>query len=210
MSELLHLSGLSPLAKGRMRLVYEHPLDRGLLIKVIRPDVIEERWGAGAAWYKRKRRYGRYISYLREIQEYLAAYARHGRSLPFAQKITGLVETDLGLGLVMEAVRDETGGLAPPLTELLIRDTFDEQEFFVQMLESDLNVADLNTGNLVYVGSPGKKGRFVLIDGLGVATALPLKSFSSWLNRRSKLGRIARLRRSIVKRQAGARARAKA
>ena len=191
-----------------MRLVFEHPEDHSLLIKVIRPDVIEHRWGAGAAWYKRCRRYGRYISYIREIQEYVAIYSMIGRSLPFAQKITGLVETDLGLGLVMEAVRDESGQLAPSLMMLLLNDQFDSSAqraldlFLEEIVNSDLLISDLNPGNMVYVKSMSGENRFVLIDGVGVASVVPLKAWFKWLNRHSKAGRVLRLRRGVEKRLA--------
>jgi hypothetical protein len=206
MSQLIHLSGRTPVAKGRMRLVFEHPHDRSLLIKVIRPDVIERRWGAGAAWYKRRRRYGRYTSYLRELQEYIAAYAKHGQRLSFAQTITGLVITDMGLGLVVEAVRDEAGELAPSLAGLFLRNAFDKNAqaaleiFLEQIVNSDLLIADLNPGNMVYLNSPDGVGHFVLIDGLGVATILPIKTLLPWFNRRSKLSRVKRLRRYIATR----------
>lgn len=203
MTELLQLSQLTPLAQGRMRLVFEHPRDPDSLIKVIRPDVIERRWGSGAAWYKRRRRYGRYTSYLREIQEYIAAYASHGVSLPFAQRITGLIETDMGLGLVMTAVRDSSGQLAPPLSALLRNNLFDEKAqgalewFFQELLGCDLIVADLNLGNMVYTDSGPHGHHFVLIDGLGVSTVLPFKLLSRSFNRRSKRRCIQGLRERI-------------
>ncbi|MET0261930.1 MAG: YrbL family protein [Rariglobus sp.] len=213
MNGILKLSHLKPLAQGRMRLVFEHPDDRSLLIKVIRPDVIERRWGSGAAWYKRRRRYGRYTSYIREIQEYLAAYARHGKSLSFAQKITGLVETDMGLGLVMEAVRSSSGELAPSLMDLISTGTFDEEArraldvFLQQLVDSNLLISDMNPGNMVYLNKGSSGGRFVLIDGIGASSAIPFKSWIRWLNRRSKLGRVKRLRLSILKREAALRSR---
>ena len=212
MSRILKLSHLKPLAQGRMRLVFEHPEDHAMLIKVIRPDVIEKRWGSGAAWYKRRRRYGRYISYIREIQEYVAAYSSAGISLPFAQKITGLVETDMGLGLVMEAVRDAGGDLAPPLSTVILDGRFGAEadrnltKFSEQLLDSKLIVADLNLGNLVYAHDPDGGYRFVLIDGLGGATVLPFKSLSHRFNRWSKersirylRERIERVKASLVK-----------
>ena len=186
-----------------MRLFFAHPEDCSLLIKVIRPDVIEKRWGSGAAWYKRRRRYGRYISYVREIQEYVAAYSSAGSSLDFAQKIVGLVETDMGLGLVMEAVRDERGDLAPPLSTLILEGRFDSvadqklREFSEQLLGSNLIVADLNLGNIVYAHDSDRTNRFVLIDGLGGATVLPFKTLSNRFNRWSKRKAIEKLRSRI-------------
>src|SRR5688572_28872606 len=98
---MLLLKHQSPIAQGRMRSVYPHPTDPGLVIKVIRPEVIDQRWGSGQPWYKTRRRFRQYISYMRETVEYVAMYARYGKSLPFAQKVSGFIETDLGLGLVI-------------------------------------------------------------------------------------------------------------
>jgi hypothetical protein len=206
MNETLQLSQLTPIAQGRMRLVYVHPKNPGLLIKVIRPDVIEQRWGRGAAWYKKRRRYGQYISYVREIEEYVATYAKYGGSLPFLQKIVGFEETDLGLGLVMEAVRDANGNLAPTLAHLLYNKGFtvaaqESLEVLIeQLMTHDLNIADLNPGNMVYIND-ARGTYFVLIDGLGVSTILPLKLISHRWNRRSKLSRVERLRSKIRRAQ---------
>lgn len=200
-SSVLRLKDIPAITQGRMRMVFRHPEDPRLLVKVIRPDVIEQRWGSGAPWYKSRRRYRQYISYIRETEEYIAAYAQHGSSLPFAQKIVGFTETDLGLGLVMEAALDRDGNLAPALPTLFERQAFDRkvsedlEEFLNLVVESDLIVADLNSGNIVYAYDAARdKDHFVLIDGLGVSTILPFKLLSRSFNRRSKLGRVKRLR----------------
>jgi hypothetical protein len=195
-TQTLQLSDLEPVARGRMRLVFRHPLDASLLIKVIRPEAIEERWGSGQRWYKKRRRFGQYISFIRECEEYIAGCARHGGSVPFAQVITAFVDTDYGLGMVMEAAQDSDGNLAPTLRAILSKNAFDAtvraelDEFLRQILESDIVIADMNPANLVRAYTPGKGHRFVLIDGLGVSTILPLKLLSPAFNRMSKRARI--------------------
>lgn len=209
MSGVLKLKEVSPLAKGHSRLVYQHPEEPAYLVKVIRPEVIEKRWGSGTAWYKRRRRYGRFISYVREIQEYVAVCARHGECPDFLQKIIGFAETDLGLGLVIEAVRDREGNLAPTLGSLVRAGRFDAvakaalERFMEQLLGCDATVSDLNVGNLVYCDA-ASEARFVMIDGLGSAAVLPLAKISRRFNRRSKLGRYDRLRSRIARLQAAA------
>ncbi len=195
-TELLRLDGLEPVARGRMRLVFRHPHDPSLLVKVIRPDVIDQRWGSGMQWYKKRRRYGQYISFIRETEEYIAGYAQHGTSVPFAQKITGYVETDLGLGMVMEAALDPKGNLAPTLARLakgkLVDDTIraELERFTSALIDSDIIVADLNPANIVRAYHPEHGHHFVLIDGLGVSTILPFKRISRALNRASKRRRV--------------------
>lgn len=206
----LRLSDREPLARGRSRLVFEHPGDPELIVKVIRPDVIDARFGSGAAWYKRRRRFGRYISYVREFQEQVAVRAVEDESPHFLQQVHGLVETDLGLGLVTSAARTQDGRLAPSLSELMHKGGFDHaaagrlEEFFRQLLDCTVIVSDLNPGNLVYAHSPAHGPHFVLIDGLGNNNIWPLKTLSRRFNRRSKLGRIRYLRTKIARRLAQA------
>lgn len=210
MSKLLTFKDITPLAKGHSRLVFQHPDDASLLVKVIRPDMIEKRWGSGAAWYKRKRRYGRFISYIRETQEYIASCVPTGKGPDFLQKVVGFAETDLGLGIVIEAVRTPSGELAPHIAALIERGEFNGtvraalETVQRQILESDMTLSDLNVGNLVYTGDSKTPGRFILIDGLGTAAIFPLKRFSKYLNRRSKLGKFKRLQMRIDQRLAKA------
>ena len=198
--QTLRLADETPVAKGRMRLVFRHPHDPSLLVKVIRPEVIDQRWGSGLPWYKKRRRYGQYISFIRETEEYIAGYAQHGGSVPFAQKITGYVETDMGLGMVMEAALDPDGGLAPTLARLakgkMVDDTIraELERFASALIESDIIVADLNPANIVRAYHPEFGHHFVLIDGLGVSTVLPFKRISRALNRASKRKRLAAMR----------------
>ena len=204
----LALKNLEPLARGRERLVFEHPDTPQLLVKVMRPDLADARYGKGAVWYRRRRRFGPYVVFMREIREYVAAYANAGHSLPFAQQVVGLAETDLGLGLIIGAVRGPDGRLAPTAATLIANGEFDQraeealEEFLADLLESDLVIADLHEQNIVYAYNPNGERHFVMIDGLGSANLLPFKSWSRHFNRRSKIKRIARLRARIAPRLA--------
>ena len=204
MATTLALKHLQPIAKGNVRFVFEHPDTPDLLIKVMRPDLVEARYGEGAAWFRRGRRFDPYLLFIREIREYVAAYASHGRSLPFAQTVRGLVETDLGLGLVTDAARGPDGNLAPTAAKLIQVGDFDEvaeqalEEFLGGLLESDLIVSDLHERNIVYASGKDGARRFVMIDGLGSSNLLAFKCWSRALNRRSKVKRIERLRKRIA------------
>jgi hypothetical protein len=194
----------TPVAKGGNRLVYEHPLNPALLIKVMRPEVSEGRYGEKASWHRRERRGGEYILFLREIREYVVGCVNSGRSLPFTQKIIGLVDTDIGMGLVVEAARGADGNLAPTAAKLIATGNYDEkaeqalEEFVAGILESDVILSDLHERNIVYTRSQDGGGRFVMIDGLGASTFLSFKSWSRAINERSKRKRIERLRKRIA------------
>lgn len=212
-SDPILLRGETPLAQGAMRLVFRHPADPALLIKVIAPEALEKRWGPAAPWFKRRRRYRQYISYLRETEEYIAGCARTDGGFPFAQKIHGFVETDYGLGLVVGALTDRDGRLAPTLSHLTYNDGFDDaarttlDHFIRDFLASDLIVADLNLKNLVYAWDEKRGHHFVIIDGLGLSSLLPLKALSRIFNRRSKLDRVKRMHARIALNQQRAAAR---
>ncbi len=197
---MIHLDEKAALGQGKSRLIFQHPDHTDQLIKVIRPDVIEDRFGSGTKWYKRLRRFGRFISYQREIAEYLAVRAKLDKDPEFLPKIVGFVDTTLGLGLVSVAVKDENGQLAPPLSHLLKEHRYDDkvaaalETCFQQLLDCPVILSDLNVGNFVYLE---KENRFVMIDGMGDANLLPLKAFIPAYNRRAKLKRYERFRQRI-------------
>ncbi|WAC20179.1 YrbL family protein [Luteolibacter sp. SL250] len=197
--EILELKGETPLAQGRMRIVFRHPRDPGLLVKVIRPDILDKRWGSGAPWYKKRRRFGQYISYIRETEEYIAGCAGGSDAPPFAQKIVGYVDTDYGLGMIVRAVLDRNGDPAPTLGQILLRGGYDAKvkadlaTFVDSVVNSDLIVADFNLHNIVHGHDEQHGDHFVLIDGLGLSTILPFKTLSRAFNRLSKKGRVKRM-----------------
>lgn len=195
MDSIIQLKDRKPLTHGRSRLVFEHPDDSDLLVKVIRPEVVEDRFGSNTKWYKKRRRFGKFISYIREIQEFLAVSESRADSAPFLQRIVGFTRTDIGLGLVLEAIRWTDGSLAPNLAQLIRNDHFDARAqqalktFLDEILNSAVIISDLNLGNIVYTYCEKRGYYFVMIDGIGNNSILPLKSFSRRINRRSKLGR---------------------
>lgn len=199
MDPVLKLKNRNPLTHGRSRLVFEHPHDPDLLVKVIRPEVVEDRFGSKTKWYKKRRRFGKFISYVREIQEFIAVEESLGKSPHFLQRIVGFAQTDIGLGLITEGVRAPNGKLAPSLATLIHEEIFDGKAqkaleiSLNQILESEVIVSDLNLGNLVYTHNQELGHYFVLIDGLGNNNPLPFKAISRGINRRSKIKRFARL-----------------
>lgn len=200
--KIIALSDATPLAKGKSRLVFRHPDIANYLIKVVRPDVIENRYGAKAKWHRRLRRFKKYISYQREIQEFLAVHASVNQAPKFLQRIIGFAETDLGLGLVIEGIFCENGELAPSLGELLKEHQYDKkieaalEECFAKILACPVILSDLNVGNFVYLED---EERFVMIDGLGDANFLSLKGLIPWTNRKAKLKRFKRFRGRITR-----------
>lgn len=188
-SPALRLAPTEPLARGHLRLVYQHPLEPDFVVKVMREEAVEARFGSGGRWYKKRARARQYAGYVREIKEYVAAQARFAAGNAPIARMVGLAETDLGLGLVSEKVRGVDGGLAPTLATLYARERgFGAEierglaDFLDGLLACDVIVGDMHAWNIVH-GVDSRGGpRFVLIDGFGEKHVLPRSSMSRTLN----------------------------
>jgi hypothetical protein len=201
---MLVLKDAEVVASGSSRNVYRHPHDPSLLVKVIRPAAIEERFGSGAPWYKsRRRRYRHLIPYLREIREQIAVHALGSGHPPFLQKIVGIVETDMGMGFVVEAVLGRDGNFAPTVAGLIYRGQFDRRarakldRFLEDLLASPVIVADLNPSNVVLGYTPEHGEHFVLIDGIGFKNLIPLQRMSTHINRWGKARKASQFRAAV-------------
>ena len=202
---MLELAALAPLKTGNLRAIYQHPARADLLVKVIRREAFERRFVRGS-WLKRVPRALHYTGYVRELKEYLALRARAPDALAPVARMVGIVETDLGVGLVSEKVVDAGGLLAPSLHAICRRDrgvpAWAEAalaQFLDELLRVNVIVGDLHAGNIVH-GSDSRGGapRFILVDGFGEKNVVPFNSMSRWRNRRHTLHQFRRLRRELA------------
>ena len=175
-----------PIAQGHKRFVFQHPADSSLLIKVWQPEVVEKRWGRRAAWHKRTR-YAQYVSLHREISEQLALAIKFPNGVPVLQGLFGTVPTDYGIGLVVEKLMGRNGGLAPTLFDLArtegvtARIVEKLERFRNELLHYGVIVGKLHDRNLV-LASRSNEEQFVMVDGYGEKTAIPIHVWSARLN----------------------------
>jgi len=196
------LKSSKPVAVGGFRLVFAHPVNPRFLIKVIRPDRIEQEQQRGAL-SKALRRYGHLIQFQREVSEQIAARAADEVLPPYVQQIVRIVETDMGMGLVSKAVLGPDGQMAMNLADRLRAEGMTAEvhdalgKFEEQILASNVAIGDMHPGNLVYgTQNDGQLG-ITLVDGIGIKTLIPLYGISQVLNRRHKLKRLAVMWRQI-------------
>lgn len=189
MKSQVRLQQARPIGSGAIRDVYRHPDDAALLIKVVREATIDLKFGSGRRWYKLKnRRYRHLIGTLREVREQIAVQALSHEHPAFLQRIVGFVDTDIGPGLVVEAVFGRDGDYAPTLETLIRTGRYDTdaqkafEKFADEVVASTVIVGDLHLGNLVYAHSATRGHYFVLIDGIGFKTAIPLERISPRIN----------------------------
>jgi hypothetical protein len=187
---MLVLAGCTPIGAGTMRFVYAHPHNPDALVKVIRSDMLQSRWGGRKHWLKRRARARQFTVYLREIKEYVALRARDPLAAPIT-RVLGLVETDQGLGMVVESVRGRDGGLAPTLADLYARDGYlpwmreAMDALFDELIRCGVVLSDSHPCNFVYGSTGDEPPRFVMVDGFGEKNVLPLCSISARYNARN-------------------------
>jgi hypothetical protein len=201
---MFKLREVEPIAQGHKRFIFQHPADPGLLIKVWQPDVVKERWGGEQLWYKPVRRYRQYVSFQREMSEYLALAVRFPGGVPVLQKLSGIVDTDYGIGVVVEKLTGRDGGLAPTLGALARRDGVTPQllekviAFRDELLRCGVIVGKLHDKNLVLTMRDGEE-RFVMVDGYGEKAAIPIHTWSPWINAVHTRRRVAALIQKLHK-----------
>jgi hypothetical protein len=184
-------------ASGGTRIVYQHPFHDGMLIKIIRPEIVG-RNGAVVARRKGRRKlriarlrpFGVYVTFHREMRETLRLARRAYPVLDFPfpfPRTHGLIWTTQGLGLVVEKIVSADNSLAPSLHELLEKGHFTEMHWqrlkalFELCEENHLVLGDLNPHNFLYQGAG--EGRFVIIDSIGEKSLIPIYELSFLCNR---------------------------
>ena len=190
-ADLVVLSDRERLARGAVRDVYDRPGRPGEILKTMRSRK-RAAYGPGAGlgrWLGRMLGLGPYRSFLREYETYLRTGYRAdklGRPIPIAP-FGALVRTDEGLALVCAKIADEHGALAPTLRRLMRDGRMDPamverlNAFVADVYALGVNVPDMNGTNIVY--DPHAM-RFVLVDGYGDKTLIPVRRWIPALNRR--------------------------
>lgn len=197
MLEIITLNESDLLASGRHREVYRHPTQPNWLIKVINPTFLTEYY-QDKYWFSRYHRERHYLVYVRELKEHLAARVFEQPGLEHIQNIVGIVDTNLGVGQVVQAVYGADGDLAPTLHTLRKTDRFDAKaekalnEFLDWYADSEIIISDMRPKNLVL----SSEGLFVAIDGLGNKNTIPLRHIR-WLNRYKTRRQVVRFRQKI-------------
>ena len=197
---MIELKSSTPVATGHLRLVYDHPSQRECLIKVMRPEMVAKRW---ARWYKRIPRARHYTGFVRELKEYIGLLARYPDASPPIARTIGIVETDIGVGLVVERVRGPDDQPGPTLEALVRRERMAPwiaaalAKFRDDLFRYNVIVGDMHPGNLVH-GTDSRGGpRLILIDGFGEKHVFPHCTLSRTLNAWNTRRRYAKLERKL-------------
>lgn len=163
-----------PIAQGSERKIYPVAGVPSLIVKV-RSEVAKKPKKKRIKWVARLKQNllperSRQLHELTYYAKLKLKEAAIGRPAPVANMF-GFIDTDLGQGLVCEAIRQQDGQLAPTLEHFIespkdLSSVMDMlNEFVAEAYAWNIVVYDLTAKNLV-LASNGKP-RFVLVDGLG-------------------------------------------
>jgi hypothetical protein len=195
-------------AKGRHYLVYRDPMNEQILFKVRYPEFRQYQPEQNKYLIKRLINQYRFSkSYVREFIELIRLRFYYRERLPwFIQKLIGFADTNLGFALLVKAERGQDGQYAKSLSTLIkTRQVTDQvradlEIFYQELAHSTLVITDLHPGNLVYAYDAQRGNHFVLIDGYGDKTLIPMLRMSSYLRKRTRLSKIKQLKQIIEKR----------
>ncbi|MBO9477498.1 hypothetical protein J7382_08130 [Shimia sp. R11_0] len=194
----LQLNNIAPVASGHERDIYILSAFPGILVKVANHKKKQK-----INWRKRlKQRFISTSPHLRQMRElkfyFELKLKEHSmkRPAPVADMF-GFVDTDLGPGLICEAIHQKDGQLAPTLKRLLqehqdastVIDLLND--FVSEAYEWNMVANDINLVNLVL--STREQKRLVLVDGLGFRGNLGTRTLFRHLNFRSLDRRFAKL-----------------
>ncbi len=190
-------------AAGGGRMVFQHPERPELLIKVLRPERLVANGANRDKWLRRllrplsraHRRFGPYREWFLEHEEYIAILNRT-RTIPdFVAGYHGFVDTDRGLGMIVERITAPNGAIAPTLHKVLRADGEGMplapliDALFDRVGAARAVLKDVTTRNIVLGVHPHDRSlRLVVVDGLSDPTVLRVKTWSQaayrhWLAR---------------------------
>ncbi|MFC3153098.1 YrbL family protein [Litoribrevibacter euphylliae] len=197
----LKLEGLSPVAKGGERDVFVHPENKAWLVKVYHQrfyDVHQKKYPI----IMRFRRLKRYWSLVNELIEFIGIREKSSVETKYLQTIVGMVDTDLGIGMIVSAVLSEEGDLAPTLKDLVKNKQYQPmhaealEALFQWMIDTHIIIRDFSLNNLVW---SYQDQCFVIIDGIGSKATLSLRSFSKSYNQKANKKRVEKFRSRLAK-----------
>lgn len=179
-------------AGGHQRSVFEHELYPNVLIKVLRSrsDGGERQSTRALRFLDRFKRFGAYRTFRREVDEFVEQARKFALSdlpdLPIP-RILGFVQTEYGLGLVVEKITRAGGQLAPTLRDLALSGQLTAKhmvmidELFERCRRLHIVLMDCNAGNFVVTDRRGYE-ELICVDGTGEKSFLRIFAFSRRAN----------------------------
>lgn len=196
---MLKLKHSRPLFVGGTRYCFAHPAHPNRCVKVLRPD------RTGAARKLLRKDFKRYLparfldDQRKEIKAYRELLSRASEELwRHVPRYHGTEETDMGLGIVTQLMRNSDGSRPKNLEQLLPAGSDPEldagiDEFVEAVARLRILSRDLLPHNIIAVRETSGY-RVMLVDGIGNAELIPLSTWSAFFAGRKTQRKIRRFR----------------
>lgn len=201
-SHLVCLSELTPKTSGTRRQIYALQEYPGLLIKVAPPGSTEYKHRPLKRLLRRLFPNTRFRSILSEIEAEILLSLKLGKECAKnpIPKTYGVVQTDLGPGLLVENITDAGGQPGPTLFDLCAvgldaGHLHHLNELARELFERQIVAADLHEKNIVF-GTRGVRAAFFVVDGYGERNVIPIRSLFRFVNDYSLNKRMRRIAES--------------
>jgi hypothetical protein len=197
---MLQLRHTRPLFVGGTRYCFQHPQHADRCVKVLRPD------RTGSARRQLRRDVKRWLParFLDDQRKEIVAYRHLQREASeqlwrFVPRYHGTVETDMGIGIVTQLLRNADGSWPANLRSLLAGEVSAAliegiDEFLDAVARLRILTRDLLAHNIIAVLEADGRYRVMVVDGLGNAEWIPLASWFDQFAVRKTARKIARFR----------------
>lgn len=190
MPENIDLSDQEPIAAGSERELFFHPGDPNRLIKVLIPADRQR-------LKNRLRRLSARIMPSLRLRSLRLEYAVYTKAMRSADKhksrlpithMYGFVDTDRGLGFMVERIRGVDQPLGPTLAQLVRAGRFEDRHLalfndaILRISLWQLRTSDLSPRNFVFGHRGEGAEECVLVDGCGDTHVIPIRSLSNFTN----------------------------
>jgi hypothetical protein len=181
----INLANLTPFANGGNRLCFIHPDDSRLCIKVARP-------GFSPAEKRSRKKFPKTLKPLRSFDDSQIEHdvltkiqnTLGDEVLEFIPRSFGMIETDMGPGIVTNLVVDDEGKISVTLLQYLWEKGLDEpiqkslNHFYQRWQALVIPSRDLLLHNIVVEQKHDGECHLMVIDGLGWSDMIPLAKIS--------------------------------
>jgi len=192
------------IAEGQGRLVFHHPDDKNLVVKIQKKRKVKRFNTLRRMFSRNKRRFLPILFSWVEIDEYAAMAARHDKVPKFCVQFRGFANTNKGLGAIFDAVLTPDGTIAPTLAQLAKTQEYNEDiitaidQFWDEAEKFDAVIWDSHAKNVLVSGSLETEIALVLVDGLGERTLVPLRTMSKSIRKSTNVKSRAAMKREYT------------
>lgn len=211
---MIKLSHLKPFAGGCKRNCYFHPDDENKVIKIIPPDKAPEVLHSQKLWIRRLFHSPESLDANRtEREKFEKLQKKLGnlkQKIPYLVEFFGEVETDLGKGLVFEAIKNSDGTVSESMEDASDSGGYDKAELLkalevMNQSHGDATIYnDVGENNVVVQvlksdRETGPDYKFWVVDGIQCRALIPITEYSELYAGFRKAKKIRRMKKYIVK-----------